>query len=93
MSEQSTDADLASIVDRILRSRSEEDDAKAATKDIYAEAVARGYDKTAIGRVVARLRKVEQGKDVDAADEQFDLYLTAYNRGKASHTHARERAA
>lgn len=86
---------LVAFVDRILRMRDEEDAIKADVREIYAEAKANGFDKTQLGKVVARLRQV--AKNASKLDEQeaiFDLYLTAYFRAKrqtgtavATHTH------
>ena len=82
---------LKSIVDRILRLKEEQDALGDDIKDIYAEAKGSGYDKTALGKLVAELRK--KGKDAAAFSEAeaiLDLYRQAYER--ASHTHAREAA-
>lgn len=85
-----SDARLKSLIDRILRCREAEDEAKKDTKAVYLEAKNDGYEKAILGQVVAYLRKRE--KDGDKLDEQstkFDLYLAAYDQ--PSHTHARER--
>lgn len=83
------DADqLRSIIDRILHARMAEDDAKDVTKDIYAEAKANGFDKAALGRVVAHLRAVQRDRaKVEERESLFDLYLRSYE-GAASHVHA-----
>lgn len=89
----STDAELASFVDRILRLLAEKDDLLGDIKDVYAEAKGRGYDKTALGALITYLRK--RSKDAAGEDERaaiFDLYLTAYERASRTHTHAREAA-
>lgn len=85
----SADAKLKAYINRILRCREVEDEAKQDTKDVYAELAADGYEKAIVGQVVTFLRKRE--KDGDKVAEQsakFDLYLEAYER--PSHAHARE---
>lgn len=88
----SADHQLASYVDRILRLREEADGLAGDVREVYAEAKANGFDKTAMGALVAELRK--RAKNGSAADETaaiLDLYREAYHRA-ASHTHAREAA-
>ena len=87
------DKELKAFIDRILRMKEEQDAISADIRDIYAEAKMQGYDKTAMGKVVAHLRKIEKAGP-SAADEQamvFDTYLEAYERASgtsfASHTH------
>lgn len=86
----SGDAIVKSFIDRILRLKEEQDALTADIREVYAEAKGNGYDKTAMGEVVAYLRKIEKkGKDaVSERTAMFDLYLDAYER--PSHTHARE---
>lgn len=83
------------LIDRILRCREAEDEAKADTKEVYAELKSLGYDKTAAGALVAELRK----KDKDAAGFEersaiLDLYRETYERASgtvvATHVHTRE---
>lgn len=86
------DQQLASYIDRILRLREEIDGLQGDVKEVYAEAKANGFDKTAMGALVAELRKA--GKDASKAEEAaavLELYREAYQRA-ASHTHAREAA-
>jgi len=86
----SADAIVKSFIDRILRLKEEQDELTVDIREVYAEAKGNGYDKTAMGEVVAYLRKIEK-KGKDAVSERtaiFDLYLAAYER--PSHTHARE---
>ena len=86
------DQQLASYVDRILRLREEIDAIQSDVKEVYAEAKANGFDKTAMGALVAELRKA--GKDASKAEEAaaiLELYREAYQRA-ASHTHTREAA-
>ena len=85
---KSADKQLKAYIDRILRCREAEDEAKADTKAVYKELAAEGYEKAVVGQVVNYLRKRE--KDGDNLDEQsakFDLYLDAYQR--PSHAYAR----
>lgn len=87
----SADAKLKSYIDRILRCREAEDEAKLDTKNVYAELAGDGYEKSVVGQVVTFLRKRE--KDGDKLSEQsakFALYLDAYER--PSHVHTRVRA-
>lgn len=87
----SADAQLKSIVDRVLRLKEEQDELAIEIREIYAEAKSNGYDKTALGQVVSHLRKVEKvGRDaVTERETMFDLYLTSYETGTtlATHTH------
>lgn len=83
---------LASYIDRILRLKEEQDGISADIKDIYAEAKANGYDKTALGLVVSHLRKKQKAPEkVAEQGELFDLYLTAYEGAGGSHAYARVR--
>lgn len=91
----SADARLKAFIDRILRCREAEDEAKEDTKAVYAELKAEGYDKSAAGALVAELRKKD--KDADKFAERsaiLDLYRDAYERASgtalATHVHARE---
>lgn len=70
---------LRSIVDRILRLKEEQDTLGDDIRDVYAEANSNGFNKTALGQLITRLRK--QSKDPAKFEEQsalFDLYLSAY---------------
>jgi uncharacterized protein (UPF0335 family) len=84
-----SDAQIKAFIDRILRLKEEQDTIGEDIRDIYAEAKSMGFDKTAMGNVVAHLRKVAK-KGSDTVAEQgaiFDLYLCAYE-GKSSHAPA-----
>lgn len=85
------DAQLKSIIDRVLRLKEEQDELAIEIREIYAEAKGNGYDKTTLGQVVSHLRKVEKvGRDaVTERETMFDLYLTSYETGTtlATHTH------
>lgn len=82
---------VRSILERILRLKEEQDALSEDVREVYAEAKANGFDKTALGQVVAYLRKREK----DGADKLaertalFDLYLGAFD-GR-SHARARTR--
>lgn len=77
------------FIDRILRCREAEDEAKEDTKAVYAELKAAGFDKTIAGKFVNELRQKEKNPDkFSETDTILDLYREAYER--ASHTHARE---
>jgi len=69
---------IRSIVDRILRLKAEQDERAEDIRDVYKEAKGHGLDKTALGRLVAHLRKVEKGADTSEADAIFAIYLGAY---------------
>ncbi|MDE3809930.1 DUF2312 domain-containing protein [Sinorhizobium meliloti] len=84
-----SDAQIRAFIDRILRLKEEQDTIGEDIRDIYAEAKSTGFDKTAMGNVVAHLRKVAK-KGSDTVAEQgaiFDLYLCAYE-GKSPHAPA-----
>ncbi|QKN14745.1 DUF2312 domain-containing protein [Sinorhizobium meliloti WSM1022] len=88
-----SDAQIRALIDRILRLKEEQDTIGEDIRDIYAEAKSMGFDKTAMGNVVAHLRKVAK-KGHDTVAEQgavFDLYLCAYE-GKSPHAPAPARA-
>lgn len=94
----SADARVRSFIDRILRLKQEQDDLARDIRDVYAEAKGEGYNKTAMGEVVAHLRRVEKkGEDaVRSALSDFDLYLDAYERATGTpiaraHTHEADR--
>lgn len=87
------DLQLKSFIDRILRCREVEDEAKADTKAVYAEMKAMGFDKTATGALVAELRKQDKNPvKFEEASAILDLYREAYQRASgtaiATHTHA-----
>jgi uncharacterized protein (UPF0335 family) len=84
-----SDAQIRAFIDRILRLKEEQDTIGEDIRDIYAEAKSMGFDKTAMGNVVAHLRKVAK-KGSDTVAEQgaiFDLYLCAFE-GKSPHAPA-----
>lgn len=70
---------LRAFIDRILRLKEEQDNIGADIREVYAEAKAAGFDKTALGQVVGLLRK--KGKDAEKFEEQstlVDMYMAAY---------------
>lgn len=86
-----SDNQLKAIIERILRLHAEEEEIAADRREVYAEAKANGYDKTALGEAVRIIRRRE--KDREAFDERnaiVDLYLCAYQQ--PSHTYARAHA-
>ncbi|RYF25250.1 MAG: DUF2312 domain-containing protein, partial [Comamonadaceae bacterium] len=89
-----SDLQLKSIIERILRLHQEEDEIKADRREIYAEAKANGYDKTALGAAVSIIRKRE--KDAAGFEERnaiVDLYLSAFDGSSHVHAPARTRGA
>lgn len=86
-----SDNQLKAIIERILRLHAEEEEIAADRREVYAEAKANGYDKTALGEAVRIIRRRE--KDREAFDERnaiVDFYLSAYQQ--PSHTYARAHA-
>lgn len=90
-----SDVHLKSIIERILRIHAEADELKADIRQVYGEAKANGYDKTALGAAVALIRKRDRlGEDAIAERETIvGLYLDAYDNAPRAHTHTRARAA
>lgn len=84
---------LKSIIERILRLHAEEDEIKSDRREVYGEAKANGYDKTALGAAVALIRKRDRlGEDAIAERETIvGLYLDAYDNAPRAHTHTRAR--
>jgi uncharacterized protein (UPF0335 family) len=84
---------LRSFVDRVLRLKREQDDLAADIKEVYAEAKASGFDKTAMGQLVAHLRKLSKDpRKFEANSTLFETYLEAYEHGTdlATRAHAHE---
>lgn len=85
---------LRTFVERILRLKEEQQSIAGDIREIYAEAKGNGFDKTALGQIVAYV--VKRDKDSAKFEEQsaiFDLYLAAYDDAvTASHTRAPARA-
>lgn len=85
-----SDAEFATFVDRVINCRKAEDDAKADTKQVYAEAAEKGIDKAGIGALVRSLRMDEkQASKAQMRDALVDDYRERYRRGRASHVRAR----
>jgi uncharacterized protein (UPF0335 family) len=88
-----SDLQLKTIIERILRLHQEEDELKADRREVYAEAKANGYDKTALGAAVSIIRKRE--KDAAGFEERnaiVDLYLSAFDGSShvRAYAHTRE---
>lgn len=87
-----SNSQIKSIIDRIIRLQEEVDAIKADIREVYAEAKSNGFDKTALGAAVTRIRKREEGKltALEQAEQERDLYVDAYD-GTADatrpHTH------
>jgi uncharacterized protein (UPF0335 family) len=76
---------LRSFVERIEHVKDEIDALNQDVRDIYAEAKSAGFDKTALGQVVAIRRKEAKNPDAFAEKQALvDLYLETLG---ASHTH------
>lgn len=61
-----TEPQVKSIIERILRLHAESDELAAGIREVYGEAKANGYDKTALGAAVRAIRQrdklgVDQG--------------------------------
>lgn len=76
----SAETEIKQVIDRILRLKEEQGTLGEDIREVYAEAKGRGYDKTALGAVVALIRKREKiGSDAfNEKDEMVNLYLSAY---------------
>lgn len=76
----SAEGQIKAFIDRILRLKEEQDVIGDDIRDIYAEAKGMGFDKTAMGNVVAHLRKVAKKGSETVAEQGaiFDIYLAAY---------------
>lgn len=83
-----SDDQVRSIIERILRLHEEEDALKLDRREIYAEAKANGFDKTALGAAVATIRKrLKLGESaISELEAIVDLYVQSYDAGP-SHTH------
>ncbi|MGF6157803.1 uncharacterized protein (UPF0335 family) [Ensifer sp. KUDG1] len=77
----SAEGQIKAFIDRILRLKQEQDVIGDDIRDIYAEAKGMGFDKTAMGNVVAHLRKVAKKGSETVAEQGaiFDIYLAAYD--------------
>ena len=89
----SAEEEIRQFVQRIERLREEVDHLNADVKEVYAEAKARGYDKTALGKVVMIRRARAKNPDAfEALDANVEMYLAAAD-GTPSRTHAYAREA
>lgn len=84
----SAEDEIRQFVQRIERLREEVDQLNGDIKEVYAEAKARGYDKTALGKVVMIRRARAKNPDAfEAMDANVEMYLAAAD-GRPSHAHA-----
>lgn len=85
-----TDAQFASLIDRVLAVREEIDARQEDVREIYKEMKGLGFDKTVAGAFVNEIRRrAKNGDAVDEKDAILDLYREAYQRAKAGpHVHA-----
>jgi uncharacterized protein (UPF0335 family) len=87
---------LRSFVERIERLKAEIDDLNTDVRDVYAEAKSAGFDKTALGQVVAIRRKREKdGEKLETLSALVELYLSEIDgpdlaRGVQSRAHTHE---
>lgn len=87
-----TEGMLRSFVDRIERLKDEQDALSSDIRDVYAETKSNGFDKTALGKVVAIRRATR--KDPAKAEELdaiVRLYLDTLEGREPSHTHTHAR--
>lgn len=82
---------LKSLIERILVTHAEEDEIKADRREIYAEAKAAGFDKTALGVAIRAIRNREKDETAEAQERAaiVELYLAEYD-GPRTHVHVRE---
>lgn len=69
------------VMERIIRLHEEVDALKEDIREVYAEAKASGFDKTALGAAVTRIRKREAGKlsEIEQQEIERDLLIAAYD--------------
>ena len=87
-----TEPQVKSIIERILRLHAESDELAAGIREVYGEAKANGYDKTALGAAVRAIRQRDK-LGVAAVEERetiVGLYLAAYDGSSRTHVHVRE---
>lgn len=84
---------VKALLSRILRLKEEQDALSTDIREVYAEAKAVGFDKTALGQAVSIIRKRDkQGTKFDMTNAIVETYLHAYD-GEAyitSRAHAHE---
>ena len=83
-----SDLQIKSIIERILRLHAESDELAADIREVYAEAKANGFDKTALGAAVRAIRQRDKVGEAAIAEREtiVGLYLAAYDG--PSHVHA-----
>ncbi|WP_082582607.1 DUF2312 domain-containing protein [Mesorhizobium sp. Root172] len=84
---------LRAFVDRILRLKEEQDTIGDDIKEVYAELKGCGFDRTAIGSLVAELRKKAKTgiQEFEERNSILDLYRLAYEDACKPQAHARAR--
>jgi uncharacterized protein (UPF0335 family) len=82
------------FTDRVLRLKAEQDKIGEDIRQVYAEAHAARFNKTAMGQLVAYLRKREKGgAKLEESIATFEAYLSEYDHGTVparEDTHAHE---
>ncbi|MER8806059.1 DUF2312 domain-containing protein [Mesorhizobium australicum] len=84
---------LRAFVDRILRLKEEQDTIGDDIKEVYAELKGCGFDRTAVGSLVAELRKKAKTgiQEFEERNSILDLYRLAYEDACKPQAHARAR--
>jgi uncharacterized protein (UPF0335 family) len=72
---ETAQAQVKTIIERVERIAAEEADLREAKKEIYAEAKGNGYDIKALKKVV-RLRKIDRAKRQEE-EAILDVYMSA----------------
>lgn len=90
-----SDPQVKSIIERILRLHAEEAEIAADRREVYAEAKANGYDKTALGAAVRAIRQRDKVGEAAIAELEtiVSLYLAAYDGPSRTHVHVPAREA
>lgn len=84
-----SDPQVKSIIERILRLHAESDEIAADIREVYGEAKANGYDKTALGAAVRAIRQRDKVGEAAIAEREtiVGLYLAAYDGPSRTHVH------
>lgn len=93
---RNSNAEVRSIMQRILRLKGEQDRISEDIREIYKEAKFRGFNKTSLGQAVATIRKRQKDEEFDTKAAETKLYLDAYygsGTEDAPHAHEPDRAA
>lgn len=87
-------SEIKPIIERILRLKEEQDAISDDVRDVYAEAKSNGFDKTALGQVVAIIRKRAKhgAAKIEEQNTVVETYLAAFDGGtqNATRAHAHE---